>query len=577
MTVTVKKRLGELLIERKLLTQEKLNEALKIQKETKEKLGVILVRLGTLSRDALLEILSAEMGIPAIKLSRYKLDPHVLSLLPKKIVELYCVMPISSLANTLTLAMADPLNIHALDDIHRLTHLEIHPLLAAEKDIKEAIEQYYGENVSQAIKDVIEDMTTEEGFQLEEGTAAFWQDTTTQELLRLTQEEPVVKLTNSILTESVRRLSSDIFIEPEEKAMRVRFRVDGILQEGVSTSPVMHPGVVSRIKVMSDLNIAEHRLPQDGRFKVKIQGKEIDFRVSVIPTYLGEKVVLRVLDKSQVVLDIDKLGFEPAPLGDFKKAEAHPYGMIIICGPTGSGKTTTLYSVLKLIDSPEKNFITVEDPVEYQLEGINQVAVRPEVNLTFAASLRAILRQDPDTIMVGEVRDAETADIAIKAALTGHLVLTTLHTNTAIGTVTRLVNMGVEPYLIVSSLLLAGAQRLVRRICARCKESYVPGPDVVRQLGITEKHVGSQKLVFHRGKGCDACAKKGYAGRIVVVEAFTLSPGIKDLIVKRAPEAEIKKLACKEGMTTLRESGITKILQGITTVEEVMRVTAKDN
>lgn len=574
--VTLKRRLGELLIEKKLLTQEKLNEALNIQKETKEKLGEILVRLGAISRDALLEILSAEMGIPAISLSRYKIDPHMMPLLPKKIVELYCVMPISCLANTLTLAMADPLNIHALDDIRRLTHLEIRPLLATEKDIKEAIEQYYGENVSQAIKDVIEGMTAEESFQLEEGTAAFWQDTTTQELLRLTQEEPVVKLTNSILTESVRRLSSDIFIEPEEKAMRVRFRVDGILQEGVSTSPVMHPGVVSRIKVMSNLNIAEHRLPQDGRFKVKIQGKEIDFRVSVIPTYLGEKVVLRVLDKSQVVLDIEKLGFEPLPLADLKKAASQPYGMIVICGPTGSGKTTTLYSVLKLIDSPEKNIITVEDPVEYQLEGINQVAVRPEVNLTFAASLRAILRQDPDIIMVGEVRDAETADIAIKAALTGHLVLTTLHTNTAIGTITRLVNMGVEPFLIASSLLLAGAQRLVRRICARCKESYTPSPELVRQLGITEKQLGSQKPVFYRGKGCDACARKGYAGRIVVVEAFTLSSGIKDLIVKRASETEIKERARKEGMTTLRESGIIKLLQGVTTVEEVMRVTARD-
>ncbi len=576
MAVSLKRRLGELLIQKYVLTEEKLQEALKIQLETREKIGEILVRLGYVSRETLIEVLSAELDIPAIHLSRYKIDPDIIKIIPKKIAQLYCLIPISMLGNSLTVAMLDPMNVHALDDIHRLTSLEIRPLLATEKDLKEALEHYYGENVSQAIKDVIEGMSAVEGIKVEEAASLLSQESSTQELLRLTQEEPVVKFTNSILSESVKRASSDIFIEPEEKSLRVRFRVDGMLQEGVSTSPTMHAGVVSRIKVMSNLDIAEHRVPQDGRFKVKVQGREIDFRVSVIPTYFGEKVVLRVLDKSQVILDLEKLGFEQEPLRDLKKAASHPHGMIIICGPTGSGKTTTLYSVLKLIDKPEVNIVTVEDPVEFQIEGVNQVAVRPEVNLTFSSALRSILRQDPDIIMVGEIRDSETADIAIKAALTGHLVLSTLHTTTAAGAITRLMNMGIEPFLITSSLLMAGSQRLVRKICVRCKESYEPSPVLVRELGITEKDLKGQKPVFYRGKGCDACTKSGYAGRAVLLEGLTISPRVKELILKAAPEHEVKKMGCQEGMKSLRDNGVAKILQGITTPEEVMRVTVRD-
>ncbi len=576
MGVTLKKRLGEILIQRSILTEEKLQEALNIQQESKEKIGEILVRLGYVSRETLLEVLSQELDIPAIHVSRYKVDPEALKLIPKKTARLYSLLPISHLGNTLTVAMSDPMNVHALDDIHRLTSLEIRPLLATEKDIKEAIEHYYGENVSQAIKEVIEGMSGVVNIELEENGSFLSQESSAQELLRLTQEEPIVKFTNSILSESVRRNSSDIFIEPEEKALRVRFRVDGILQEGISTSPSMHAGVVSRIKVMSNLDIAEHRMPQDGRFKIKVQGREIDFRVSVIPTYFGEKVVLRVLDKGQVVLDLDKLGFEPEPLADLKRAAKHPHGMILTCGPTGSGKTTTLYSVLKYIERPELNIVTVEDPVEYQLELINQVPVRPEVNLTFATSLRAILRQDPDIIMVGEIRDSETADIAIKAALTGHLVLSTLHTNTAVGSITRLVNMGIEPFLITSSVLMAGSQRLVRRICPRCKESYEPTPAMLGELGLTEKDFKSHKPLFYKGKGCDACSKKGYAGRAVLLEALTMSAGVKELILKGAPEYEVKKLGREQGMKTLRENGLAKIIQGVTTPEEVMRVTVRD-
>ena len=572
---SLKERLTTLLVQSHLLTQEKLENALKIQKEKKERIGDILVDLGYISRDNLLEVLSTELNIPAIHLSRYKISPEVLKLIPKKAAEHYCLIPISHFESTITLAMSDPMNVNALDDIQRMTHLDVRTVLASGRDIKEAIEHYYGENSAQMLESVIKDISVEDGFELQKEAVSFSEGGTAQELLRLTEEAPVVKFTNSILSEAVKRRSSDIFIEPEENSLRVRFRVDGMLQEGVSTTRGMHAGVVSRVKVMSNLDIAEHRIPQDGRFKIKVQSKEIDFRISVLPTYFGEKVVLRVLDKSQAVLDIEKLGFEPEPLTDLKKAASHPHGMIIVCGPTGAGKTTTLYSVLKLIDSPDKNIVTVEDPVEFQLEGINQVSIRPEVKLTFATALRSILRQDPDIIMVGEIRDSETADVAIKAALTGHLVLSTLHATTAAGAITRLLNMEIEPFLITSSILLAGSQRLVRKVCTKCKEGYDPSRELIQQLGIPEKKL-PKKAVFYRGKGCNACGRQGYSGRAVLLEALTLTPAAKNLILKGAQEYEIKALGRREGMKTLRENGIAKILQGVTTPEEVMRVTIKD-
>ncbi len=388
-------------------------------------------------------------------------------------------------------------------------------------------------------------------------------------------DDPVIKFTNSVLYDAVKRRSSDIFIEPEEKNLRIRYRVDGLLQEGAMTTQALHGGIVSRIKVMSNLDIAEHRIPQDGRFRIKVQEKEVDFRVSVLPTYFGEKVVLRVLDKSQASLEIDQLGFEPEPLKCLKKAATHPHGMILICGPTGAGKTTTLYSVLKLLDQPDKNIITVEDPVEFRLHGINQVTIRPEIKLTFASALRSILRQDPDIIMVGEIRDFETADVAVKAALTGHMVLSTLHATTAVGAITRLVNIGIEPFLITSSLLLVGSQRLVRRVCEKCKESYEPSPELLDQLGIP-KRSAKEKTVFYRGKGCDACNKKGYHGRAVLLETLVLSQAVKESILKSAQEYQLKELGRKEGMRTMREDGIAKVLKGVTTPEEVMRVTVRD-
>ncbi len=388
--------------------------------------------------------------------------------------------------------------------------------------------------------------------------------------------DPVIKFTNSVLYEAVKRRSSDIFIEPEEKNLRVRYRIDGLLQEGAMTTQALHGGIISRIKVMASLDIAEHRIPQDGRFRIKVEDKEVDFRVSVLPTYFGEKVVLRVLDKSQSSLDIEQLGFEDSTLKSLKKSAEHPHGMILICGPTGAGKTTTLYSVLKLLDRPDKNIVTVEDPVEFRIHGINQVAIRPEVKLTFASALRSILRQDPDIIMVGEIRDFETADVAIKAALTGHMVLSTLHATTAVGAVTRLVNIGIEPFLITSSLLLVGSQRLVRRVCQKCQEGYEPSEELLEQLGVPEKSSKTEKFVFHRGRGCEACGKKGYLGRAVLLETLLLSPAVREMILKGAQEFQLKELGRREGMKTMREDGIAKILKGITTPEEVMRVTVSD-
>jgi len=577
MKSALRERIGQLLIQKKLITKDQLAEALNIQKEKKERLGELLVNMGYISKDSLLEVLSIELNIPAVHLARTKVPPEVIRLVPKKLAEKYCLLPIAVAEGVLSVAMSDPLNMNALDDLRHATGKTPRPLLAIDKDVREAIEQYYSENVAQAIQDVMKDMS-EEDFEVQEGGfgSGANESGSAQDLLRLTEEEPVVKLTNSILNEGVKRRSSDIFIEPEEKSLRIRYRVDGMLQEGLVTSRAMHSGVVSRVKVMSNLDIAEHRIPQDGRIKIKVKDHYVDFRVSVLPSYFGEKVVLRILDKSQAMLDIDRLGFEPSPLTALKKSAEHPHGMIVVCGPTGSGKTTTLYSVLKMIDKPEINIVTVEDPVEFQIEGVNQVQIRPEVELTFARALRSILRQDPDVIMVGEIRDGETADVAIKAALTGHLVLSTLHATTAAGTITRFVNMGIEPFLITSSVLLAGSQRLVRKVCLKCRESYEPSKELLKQLGVTEAVLGGKKPVFYRGVGCEECSKKGYTGRAVLLEAITMTPSIKAMILQSAQEYELKRQGRKEGMMTLRENGIAKVLQGVTTPEEVMRVTMRD-
>ena len=569
MLPALKEKLTNILITKKLIKESDLEKALSVQKEKGGSLSDILVNLGYISKNDLMLVLSDELGIPPINLSRYKIDPSVIKLIPKKMAKMYKILPISKMGNTLMVALADPLNIFAVDDIKALTGFKINLIITTEKDIVDAIGQYYDENAYAAIEKIVDDMKEEADIKLLEETKQD-SDQTSSEILKMTQDAPVVKITNLILAEAVNMRASDILIEPLENDIRIRYRVDGILQEGRHPPKILRNAIVSRLKVMSDLNIAERRLPQDGRFKVKLHSKEVDFRISVLPSSMGEKVALRILDKSQATLDIEKLGFDQKSVDEIKKAAARPHGMILMCGPTGCGKTTTLYSILQHVNSPEKNIVTVEDPIEYLLEGVNQVTARPDIGLTFAAALRSILRQDPNVIMIGEIRDFDTVDIAIKAALTGHLVLSTLHTTTATGSIIRIVNMGVEPFLIISSLVLVGAQRLVRKICPNCKEPYELSKDAIEKLKIKQS---AGKVVFYRGKGCDKCLKTGYKGRVGLIEVLNLTPKIKSLILENAQEYQIREIARQEGMQTLRENGIQNVLNGVTTIDEILRVT----
>jgi type IV pilus assembly protein PilB len=572
MVLSLKEKILKIFIDKHLLKEADLEKALKVQREKGGSLSDILVELGLISRDELMVALSQELGIPPINLSRYKIDPNVIKLIPKKIAKRYQIIPISKMSNTLVVAMVDPLNIFAIDDIKAITGFNISPIITADRDIKEAINQYYEENAYTAIEKIVDDMKDSGDISMVEERSGQDFESPSQ-MVDVTQDAPVVKIMNLILAEAVNFRSSDILIEPLENEVRVRYRVDGVLQDAKRPPKALHNAIVSRLKVMSSLDIAERRLPQDGRFKVRLHGREVDFRISVLPSSKGEKVALRILDKSQATLDLEKLGFDKKSLEEIQRGAVKPHGMILICGPTGCGKTTTLYSILDYVNSPEDNVITVEDPVEYIIDGINQVTAKPGIGLTFAGALRSILRQDPDIIMIGEIRDFETVDIAIKAALTGHLVLSTLHTTTAPGSVTRLINMGVEPFLITSSIILVGAQRLVRKICTNCKESYELDAEIAESYGIK---TGGKKATLYRGKGCDVCRKTGYKGRIALIEVLTLSPKIKALILESAQEHKILEQARLEGMKTLRENGIAFALEGVTTLDEVVRVTVGD-
>ncbi|MCQ9207206.1 MAG: Flp pilus assembly complex ATPase component TadA [Omnitrophica bacterium] len=571
-SLSIKDKIIKSLCDKKLLVEKDIEKALKLQKEKGGKLSDILVGMGLVSRSQLISALARELGIPPIDLSRYQIAPEVIKLVPKKIVKTYRVVPISKMGNFLTIAIADPLDVFATDDISALTDCKISVVIASDKDIDEAITQYYETGAHDAIEQVIEEMAPhgESGeIEVVEDGAGF---VSSAQLAKLTQDAPVVKIANMLLSEGVKRKASDILIEPQESDLRIRYRVDGILTDGEHPPKRIHSALVSRLKVMANLDIAERRLPQDGRFKVKLHGRKVDFRVSVLPSSTGEKVALRILDRSQVTLDLDKLGFEKDTREKIKEAAGKPHGMILSCGPTGCGKTTTLYSILKYVDSPEKNIITAEDPVEYQLEGINQLTVKPDLDLTFANSLRSFLRQDPDIIMVGEIRDYETVDISIKAALTGHLVLSTLHTTTASGAMIRLVNMGVEPFLITSSMIIVIAQRLVRRICDDCKEPYKIDDATAKKIGLKS---GSKNTAW-KGKGCKSCQATGYKGRVGLAEALVLTPEIRRLILGKTEEHKLREQARREGMKTLRENGLVKVASGLTTVEEIFRVTIGD-
>ncbi|VBB06881.1 type ii secretion system protein e [Lucifera butyrica] len=549
-----RKRLGDLLIETGLLTPEQLEKALNVQKKTNERLGRVLINQGYLSEESMIEVLEFQLGVPHVDLINVQLDKEAGHLIPSSLAEKYQVIPIKKEGRKLTLAMVDPTNFFAIDDVRMVSGCDVEPVIAAERAIQRAISAVYG--VTALVEKAVNQLRPEEaGLTAEVQTA---------------DDAPIIGIVNSLFSQAVRERASDIHIEPQDKTLRVRFRIDGVLREISSFPRDLHAAIISRIKIMSDMDIAEKRLPQDGRIKLREAGREIDIRVSTLPTILGEKAVMRILDKKAVILDIKKLGFSPENLRRYQNLFTRSYGMILVTGPTGSGKTTTLYSTLTELNSPGKNIITVEDPVEYRLEGVNQVQVNQKAGLTFAGGLRSILRQDPNIVMIGEIRDRETADIAVRAALTGHLVLSTLHTNDAPGAVTRLIDMGVEPFLVASSVLGVVAQRLIRLICPECKRPYHPAPDSTERvfLGIEPQ----RDITLYRGTGCSACGRTGYRGRMSIHEVMPVSAKIRELINLRVAADEIGQTASQESMLSMREDGIQKALTGLTTVEEVMRV-----
>ncbi|MFQ5901915.1 MAG: type IV-A pilus assembly ATPase PilB [Thermodesulfobacteriota bacterium] len=561
-------RLGDLLLKNNLITQEQLKKALEEQNKEGGKLGSNLIKLGFIEEKDLINFLSKQYGVPAVELTGMEIEPELSRLIPEDVAHKYLLIPLKRNGSTLSVAMADPSNIFAIDDLKFLTGYNIEPQVASETFIKEAIDKYY--DASATLADVMAglDDTDLEIVQDQE-------DVDVADLKRATEDAPVVKLVNLILTNAIKKGASDIHVEPYERFFRVRERVDGVLQEQMKPPLRLKNALVSRLKIMSQLDIAERRLPQDGRIKLKLgKDKEVDFRVSVLPTLFGEKVVLRLLDKSNLQLDMTKLGFEEKALNDFMDAIHKPWGMVLVTGPTGSGKTTSLYSALTELNKVSDNISTAEDPVEYNLPGINQVQMHEEIGLNFAASLRSFLRQDPDIIMVGEIRDYETGEIAVKAALTGHMVLSTLHTNDAPSTVNRLLNMGIEPFLIASSTNLILAQRLARKICEECKiELKIPQKALI-DIGVHPDKISTFKS--YKGEGCGTCNKTGYKGRIALYEVMPIKEEMKELILNGASASEIKREAIRLGMKTLRQSGITKMEEGVTTIEEVLRVTMAD-
>ncbi len=527
----------------------------------------VLKKLGIATEQEILEALSRTYKLPVVDLSNYEIDENVKDLIPLDFARRHVLVPLKKRGRILTVAMANPGDLNILDDLKFITGYEIEPVLASDAAILRALDRIGGQEdvMSQILESLAEELEIVEEKEEEPDLS---------ELTTLIEEAPVVKLVNTIITEAVRKGASDIHIEPYEKFMRVRIRIDGVLHEFMPIPQKLRSAVVSRIKVMARLDIAERRLPQDGHIKMKLPGRTIDLRVSTLPTLFGEKVVMRILDKSSLTLDLNKLGFEPKPLEDFIHAITRPYGLILVTGPTGSGKTTTLYSAINMLNTPEVNILTAEDPVEYDFPGINQVQVKEEIGLTFASAMRAFLRQDPDIILVGEIRDTETATIAIRAALTGHLVLSTLHTNDAPSAVSRLIDMGIEPYLVAASLNLVVAQRLVRKICPYCKVPAEPNLEALKRLGLTKEDLEGK--ILYKGKGCPKCNNTGYSGRIGIFEVMPISAEMREMITRNAPLHELRAKAIEEGMITLREAAILKMMRGITTIDEVIRVTAEE-
>ena len=597
-------KLGEILVRENLISPQNLREALDYQREHGGRLAFSLVKLGLVSDDMITAVLSRQYGIPSVNLDLFNIDPAVLRLIPQEVAQKHFVLPLSRVGATLTLAMVDPTNVFAQDDVKFMTGLNIEPVVVAESSVQQAIAKYYGtsreiELASTAVEEAAQERATKSASNNGNGAIThadlvsldsidFDTESTgdvevvedneeidLSTLSRMSEDAPVVRLVNVLLVDALRRGASDIHVEPYEKELRIRFRIDGVLYDVMHPPLKLRDALISRVKIMSKLDISEKRLPQDGRIKIKVKvdsrSRELDFRVSTLPTLFGEKVVLRLLDKQNLMLDMTKLGFEPESLNKFKRNISKPYGMVLVTGPTGSGKTNTLYSALQSLNTIETNIMTAEDPVEFNLMGINQVQMKEQIGLNFAAALRAFLRQDPNIVLVGEIRDFETAEIAIKAALTGHLVLSTLHTNDAPSTISRLMNMGIEPFLVATSVNLIQAQRLIRRICKDCKQDHPTPPEALIEVGFSAEEARSLKTF--KGKGCTTCNNTGYKGRIGLYEVMEITDDIRELILIGASALELRKKAIEDGMITLRESGLYKIREGVTTPEEVVRET----
>jgi type IV pilus assembly protein PilB len=595
-------RLAELLIKRNYITPEQLKKALDEQKLKGGRLESNLVRMGYIKEDELLSFLSAQYRVPSVKISKMEINPNVIKLIPSSVSKKYFIIPINRVGPKLTLAMADPSNIVVIDEIKFMTGFNVEPVVASETEIIDAVKKYYGgggnvaglgtvsfqssdfdlddEKVNVATEGIMldDDVVDVDDFdKLVHGAVDNIEvvDTQLDSDESIDMQGPIIKIVNGILIKAIKLGASDIHFEPYERTFRVRYRLDGVLRRDMALPIQIKNAMISRLKIMAKLDIAEKRLPQDGRIKLRMgKGREMDFRVSSIPVLYGEKVVLRLLDKSALQLDMTKLGFEESSLADLKAAIHKPVGMILVTGPTGSGKTTTLYSALSELNKESENIITAEDPIEYNFMGINQVQMHEEIGLTFASSLRSFLRQDPDIIMVGEIRDFETAQIAVQAALTGHLVLSTVHTNDAPGTISRLIDMGIEPFLISSAIVLILAQRLIRKVCMECREPVKVHPQLLIDLGIPPDEVKS--FPVYKGKGCSLCNNTGYKGRVGLYEVMPMREEVKELVLSRASTSEVKKEAIRLGMKTLRQSGIAKIKEGVTTIEEVLRSTIED-
>ncbi|MBI2870262.1 MAG: Flp pilus assembly complex ATPase component TadA [Candidatus Omnitrophica bacterium] len=569
MVKSLKERLSQVLVKNGVVTQKALDEAVKIQKAEGGSISEILIKKGLVKEDVLVACLGEELDIPPINLSRYRISQELISMIPARVARHYQVLPISKIGDTLTVAMADPLNVFALDDLRVITGCQIKPIIGIPSQILESIHQYY--EAPERMEELLEKDKSDLGeMKVVEDEGEEKIDSSLSD----SDQAPVIRIVNLILMEALKQRASDVHLEPYEKRLRVRFRVDGRLIDAYTPPKVAQSAITTRLKIMSNLNIADRRQPQDGRFKIRLANREVDFRVSVLPVMHGEKVVLRALDKANIKVSLEELGFLPGPLKALEEAIKKPYGMILMTGPTGSGKSTTLYSVLNRLNTPDRNIITVEDPVEYQVEGITQIPINTDIGLTFASGLRSILRQSPDVVLVGEIRDAETADIAIKASLTGQLVFSTLHTNSAAGAIARLMDMGVEPFLISASLVLVAAQRLCRRVCPSCSEPEEVPREVLERVGLDFSK--KDKPVFYRGSGCARCSETGYRGRMGTLETLTIDDEIRRMIVARASEDEILRYARTQGMRSLRENALESFKLGMTTLEEVLSVTGEE-